>query len=305
MGRVCVLVLGAILPIAVAAVPAQRTDAAEPAAKPGANPAPAPAGLKLGLPESMFSGLPPAIVQVGSKPFKDMLEKETGLKGEVVVTKDYADSAAQLRNNKLDVAVFHGVEFAWVKQHPELVPLILAVPRTELRACLVVNAASKAVGPKDLKGNCVAIPAVTKAHCHLYLDRLKETLPVACCCPAKLDGKSVEDALDAVVGGNCECALVDAASLAVYKGLKPGAGDQLKVLAQSEPFPSAVVVYRKDVFNAKAAADLRDGLIKGIDTTQGKRLKDLWKLKGFAEVGPGYQTELDKILKAYPAPKQP
>ena len=297
MGRVCVLVLGAILPVAVAAVPAQRADAAEPGPV-------APTTLKIGLPESLFSGMPAGVVQIGAKPFKDMLEKQAGLKGEIVLTKDFADATAQLRDGKLDLAVYHGFEYAWARQHPELVPLLVTVPKTDLRACLVVNKESKVAAAADLKGACVAIPAATKAYCHLYLDRLKETLPAGCCGPAKLDGKSVEDALDAVAGGNCECALVDAASLAAYKGLKPGVGDQLKVLGQSDPLPSAIIVYRKDVFTEKAAADLRAGLLKAIDTNQGGLLKNLWKLKGFAEISPAYDAQLDKSLKAFPTPKK-
>ena len=50
--------------------------------------------------------------------------------------------------------------------------------------------------------------------------------------------------------------------------------------------------------------NLRDGLIKGTDTAQGQLLMSLWRLKGFAEVSPAYQAELDKSLKAYPAPKK-
>jgi ABC-type phosphate/phosphonate transport system substrate-binding protein len=233
-----------------------------------------------------------------------MFEKQTGLKGEVKVTKDYSDTTAQLRAGKLDVAVFHGFEYAWVRDHPELVPLMIAVPGNKIQACLVVNVECKATGPDGLKGNCVAVPSGTKAHCHLYLDRLKEKLPVKCCGVAKLEGKTIEDALDAVASGKCEAALVDVATLAGYQKNKPGVGTQLKILDQSVAFPPAVIVYRKDVFTTKTEKTVRDGLIKGITTPQGELLKGLWKLSGFAEVGQGYRADLDKCLKSYPAPKK-
>jgi ABC-type phosphate/phosphonate transport system substrate-binding protein len=281
----------AILPIAVAAVPTPRGQAAEPAA------------LKIGMPENMFSGLPAAVVQIGAQPFKDMFEKQTGLKGEVALAKDYLDETEKLRAGKLDIAVFHGYEYAWVRHHSELVPLLIAVPGSKIRACLVVNTKCKATGPEGLRGDCVAIPHATKAHCHLYLERLKERLPVETCGTAKLEGKSIEDVLDAVATGNCEAALVDGATLGGYQRNKPGVGRQLKILAESEPFPAAVIVYRQTVFNAKTEKSLRDGLIQSIKTPQGELLKGLWKLEGFSEVGQAYQADLDRCLKSYPAPK--
>ena len=292
MGRVYGLIAGAILPIAVALVPAPRAESAEPS----------PA-LKIGMPESMFSGLPPAVVQTAARPFQAMFEKQTGLKGEVAIAKDYVEMADQLRAGKLDIAVFHGFEYAWVKQHPELVPLLITVPGSKIQACIVVHVASKAKGEEELKGDCVAIPSNTKAHCRLYLDRIKAKLPEGCCGTAKLDGKSVEDALDAVSSGTCPAALVDSAAFVAYQKNKPGVGNQLKVLSESDPFPPAVIVYRKDAFDAKTVAAVRDGLIKCTDSAQGQLLTSLWRLKGFAEVTPQYQADLDKVLKACPAPK--
>jgi ABC-type phosphate/phosphonate transport system substrate-binding protein len=294
VGRVCVWLAGAILPVAVVLVPGARTEAAE------------PSPLKIGLPESMFNGLPAAVVAPASKPFQTMFEKQTGLKGEIAIGKDYQDLCDQLRSGKLDIAVFHGFEYAWVKQSPELVPLLVTVPGHKLQACLVVNAESKLKSPEALKGATVAVPSATKAHCRLYFDRLKATLPEGCCGTAKLESKavSVEEALDAVVGGTCPAALVDASALLGYQRNKPGGGAQLKVLDESPVFPSAVIVYRKDAFDAKTAQKVRDGLIKGTGTPQGQLLTSLWKLKGFAEVTPPYEAEVEKCLKAYPAPKK-
>ena len=294
MGRVYGLVVCFVLPVAVAAVPvAPRAEAAE-----------AAAATKIGLPESMFSGLPQAVVQRAARPFQSMLEKQAGLKGEVVVGKDHAELAEKLRCGKLDLAVFHGFEFAWVKQHPELVPLVVTVPAHKLQACLVVNVNSKANGPHSLKGETVAVPSGTKAHCHLYYERLRTALPAGCCDLAKLKSRSIEDALDAVSDEACPAVLVDAGTLAAYQKLKPGAGAQLKVLAQSDPFPPAVLVYRKGALTATAAKKVADGLVKCVTTDEGQLLTSLWRLKGFEEASAGYQADLDKCLKAYPAPEQ-
>lgn len=281
-----------ILPVVLALVSSSRVNAAD------------PAPLKIGLPESMFNGMPASVVGPAAKPFQNMFEKQTGFKCEILVPKDYKEITKNLINKTLDVAVFHGCEYAWVKQNAELVPLLVTVPSNKLQACLVVNVESKAKSVDDLKGDCILIPSTTKAHCHIYFSCLKEKLPEGCCGTAKLDGASVEEVLDAIASGKAEAALVDVSALAAYQRNKPGVGKQLRSLTQSDPFPSAVIVYRKDVFDAKTAAKVRASLIKGIETPQGQMLMGFWRLKGFAELTAEYHTELEKNLKAYPAPKK-
>ena len=290
MGRACGWVVCCLFPAVAALAAAGPARAGE------------PQPLKIGLPESMFSGVPQAVVQRASRPFQTMFEKQTGLNGEITVGRDYADLADQIRAGKIDVAVFHGFEYAWVRQNPELVPLVVTVPGAKLQACLVVNADSKATGPCDLKGEAVAVPSGTKAHCHIYFARTKEALPPECCGLAVLKGKSIEEALDAVSDGDCPAALVDATALATYQKQKPGAGARLKVLAQSTPFPPAIVVHRKDAFDAATAKKVSTGLVKGVETAEGQLLTSLWRLKGFAEPTAQYYADLDQCLKAYPAP---
>jgi ABC-type phosphate/phosphonate transport system substrate-binding protein len=291
VGRVHGLVAWVVLPIALALGSTPRAEAAEPK-------------LKIGLPETMFHGVPTGIAQTVAQPFQSIFEKQSGFKSEIAVAKDHNELADQIRSGKLDAAVFHGFEYAWVKQHADLVPLLVTVPNTKHRACLVVNVESKATGAKDLMGESIAIPPATKAHCRLYLERMKETLPEKCCCTAKLDGKSVEEALDAVAADKCPAALVDASALLAYQKDKPAVGKQLKVLCESDPFPGGIVVYRKDAFDAKTATKIREGIIKSTEKPEGRLLTSLWRLKGFAEISPEYQTELDKCLKTFPAPKK-
>lgn len=297
MRRALAVLFAAVVPITVALVPSPRADAAEPG--------PAPKALKIGMPENLFSGLPPAVVQTASKPFRTMFEKQTGLQGEVVVVKDYAALAEQLAAGKLDVAVFNGFEFAWVRQNPELVPLVVTVPHSAAQACVIVHTDSKAQTVADLKGACLAVPNGTKPFCTLFIDRCKEKLPQDALGTAKVEtGNTIEDALDAVSGKKCEAVVVDLGAFSGYKKNKPGVGAQLKVLAESEPLPAGVVVHRKGAFDARTATKVRDGLIKSTDTPQGQLLASFWRLKGFVEVGPEYLADLDRSLKAYPAPKK-
>ncbi|MCS6865455.1 MAG: PhnD/SsuA/transferrin family substrate-binding protein [Gemmataceae bacterium] len=280
---------GFILPVAVAVLPILPLQAADPP-------------LRIAMPQNMFNGVPAGVIGPAAKPFQSMFEKQTGFQGNIIVAKDWLEITDKLRKSEYDVAVLHGFEYSWVKNDNNLVPLLISVPSSKLEACLVVHVNSRADTPADLKGNSVAIPASTKAFCHLYFDRLKINLPAGCCCPAQLNGHTVEDALDAVATGQCPAALVDAMALKGYQSNKPGVGKQLRILHQSPAFPPAVIVYRKGIFTTEAEKRVIQGMIKGTTTPQGKVLTGLWKIQGFSEVTAEYLADLENCCKMYPPP---
>jgi len=216
---------------------------------------------------------------------------------------DCEQLAAKMKAKTLHVGVFHGFEFAWVRdQYPEIAPLAVTLPPGKGQACLVVHKNSPAASPKDLRGACVALPLFTKAHCELFLDRLRGELPAGCCCRAKHDPMTPQDVLDEVAQGRLASALVDVSSLHAYQNNRPGLFPELRVLCQSEPFPPAVIAYRKGVLDPAAAAKIREGLVKVHQTPQGRAFLMLWKLKGFEAVPADFDNEMRRISKAYPPP---
>lgn len=267
---------------------------------PAAPPAPA---LRIGLAQPMFKDVPKALVDAAATPFQKMIEAKSGVKGTVELCTDYKALADKMRAGKLDICVFHGFEYAWVKDFPELVPLVCTVPNCgKVQACLVVNVSSDAKTPKDLKGACVIVPRGSKAHCFMYLDRLRETVPTGDCCPLKGPALNAEEALGEVAGGSADAAIVDVSALDALKVNFPGAFKQLKILAKSEELPSAVVVYRKGCVNEATAARIRQGLVDCVNTSLGKTFALFWQLKGFEEVSDTYNKLVEKSLKAYPPP---
>ena len=209
----------------------------------------------------------------------------------------------------MEIAVFHGFEYAWVRHNPELVPIVATRPSCgKVQACLVVHANSKAKEPQDLKGACVVIPKSTKAHCMMFLDHLhKQPHLAACdCSPAKAPGQLYADeVLDNIVSEKCEAAVVDISILLAYQANKPGLSKQLKVLAESKELPSAVIVYRKGALTPAEAVKVRDGLMNCHKTSIGKQFIMFWNLDGFRDVDTDYIAGLDKCLKHYPAPAAP
>lgn len=82
-----------------------------------------------------------------------------------------------------------------------------------------------------------------------------------------------------------------------------GCYKKLRVLAQSELLPSAVVVYRKGALDEATVTRIRNGLIDCVNTPIGKMFSLFWQLKGFEDVSTAYHATVAKSLAAYPEPK--
>jgi phosphonate transport system substrate-binding protein len=263
-----------------------------------------PAELRIGMLSGMFRDQQPKVIQALAKPFRDLMTRHVGYDGDVEVVDDPFALCDKLKENKVQLGVFHGFEFAWAQQRcDDLVPLIVTCPPGGcVQAMVVVAADSPAKSVADLKGE-VLIPRGAKAHTLVYLDKLRDGLPADTAKPVAKSDQTPEDVLNAVVAGKAAAALVDVGALDGYKVLNPGGAKGVRVLARSEEFPPAVVCYRKGTLTAEQAAKIRDGMTASCKTPTGKMLMTLWNLKGFEAPPKGYQSSLDDILKAYPCPK--
>ena len=157
MVRLYGLASGAV--IALVAIAVGQT--AQPVPPP--NPPPVIKAIRIGFPDPMFKDVPKTFIDAAVIPFERMIQKEIGLHGTMKICPDYAELTDDLKNDRLDIAVFHGFEYAWVRSLPDLVPRRVTVPSCgKVQACLVVHESCKATEPKDLKGMCVGIPRGTK-----------------------------------------------------------------------------------------------------------------------------------------------
>jgi ABC-type phosphate/phosphonate transport system substrate-binding protein len=252
--------------------------------------------------------VPKPFINAAVGPFQRMIQKQIGMSGTMKICQDYAELAEDLKNGKVDIGVFHGFEFAWVKNNPAFLPLVITNPSCgKVQACLVVNASCKAKSPQQLKGACVGIPKGTKAHCTMFLKHLQDNTDIAdgdCCpmpCKAR-EGLTPHEVLGDVVSGKCEAALVDIAHYETYQRSWPGLGKQLKILAESELLPPAVIVCRKGSLSPTQVEKVREGLLNCHKTAAGRAFTMFWQLDGFKDVTPGYLQLLDRTLKEYPAP---
>jgi ABC-type phosphate/phosphonate transport system substrate-binding protein len=262
--------------------------------------------VRIAMVNSLFRDTPPSVIRVMMQPFAALMQSQTGLPGELIPGGDAAQLGQLLSEDKANVGVFHGFEFAWARQrYPELRPLLIAINQDRLlQALIVTRADASASSLPDLKGKALALPRCTREHCFLFLEhrclecgqepsRFFSTITAP---------PSVEDALDDVVDGIVQSAIVDGVSLKCYERRKPGRFSQLKAIQRSERFPAAVVAYRPGTMDEDTLRRFRDGLIKANKGALGRQFLTLWKLTAFEPVPDDYEQTLAEILKAYPHP---
>ena len=264
-------------------------------------PAADPDVLRIGFVNSILDESPASARALFAKEFSGLVKDFTGLKSVVTKGINPETSAKQLEDGKWHLGVFHGVEFAWIQaKHPALKPLMVTTTRVSpLRAVLMARKDSGVTGIGDLKGKNVSL--LKYLHCKLFEEKLT----------AKADKffsnvvhmRSVEDALDDVLSGKVQGAFVDTPTLAFYKELQPGRFERLKIVAESEAFPPALIVYRPGNLTDKMLKQVKDGMFKVKETQKGREALHEFKITGFEVVPADIQQSLTKILKAYPAPE--
>jgi ABC-type phosphate/phosphonate transport system substrate-binding protein len=261
--------------------------------------------VRLGLSGSLFRDKPEAMVRLMLQPFQMILESQTGVKSEVVISADAEDLAKQLRDGRVQLGVFQGVELARERcDGPELRPLLLAVNRQNyLRAMLVVRKDCRAASAADI-GGPIALPRFSREHCRLFLER---NCPWTCCSGdlAARDVSApddVEAALNDVIDSKVTGAVVDSAALESFAKMRPGCFAKLKVLRQSERFPCSVIAYVAGTLPEGLLGKFCEGMIRAHEGVRGQQLLELCRITRFETVPPDYEQILANIAKAYPKP---
>jgi len=261
-----------------------------------------PEVLQIGVVDSLVKDLSPGKRKLLDSEFPSLMLEFTELKCAVLQGGDPVAAGKKLAEGKWHLGVFQGVEFAWAQaKDAKLKPLMIAVGRErQLRAVLVGKKDGSLAGFADLKGKDVQL-LQSREHCRLFADK-----------GAKGDAKkffsnvtgtnSGEGALDAILLGKAQAAIVDNAAWDSYKEINPGRFARLKVLAESEPFPASVIVYRQGVLSDAVLGKFKSGMLKANDSERGRDLMADFRITAFEAVPGDYAKQLSTIAKVYPAP---
>src|SRR5262249_28158032 len=156
-------------------------------------------------------------------------------------------------------------------------------------------------GVVELKDKIVAMPLRSRAHVHLFLGRSSSICGIdnprnfyrEVAAPS-----SAESALDDVCLDKAQAAIVDMVQLATYGDIKPGCFAKLRVLKDSEIFPTGTIVYRKGTIDQKYLNKFRDGLAGAHTTERGRDLLAMFRITSFEAVPQNYMEMCAEILKA-------
>jgi ABC-type phosphate/phosphonate transport system substrate-binding protein len=287
---VCPLALGAALAVA-------PSRAAPPAAS----------TVRIGMLSSMFKDVPPAMFNALSAPLYSLVQAQTGLKSDLVLVPTPDELWQQMDEGKIQFGVFHGFEFAWMKQkQPALHALMIAAPQYRpIRVFLVVHSTSTASEFGDVKDKALAFPTGSREYSKLFLDRSCLALgkPAEAFFAKVTRPKTAEDALhDVVDNTTVQAAVVDGAAIQSFTERNPARAKRIKVIATSEVFPPSVVAYRDGSLDADVIRRFRDGMSNAHSTQLGRQLLSLMLMNGFEPIPSDYAKALADIAKAYPPP---
>jgi ABC-type phosphate/phosphonate transport system substrate-binding protein len=262
--------------------------------------------IKIALPNSLFRDFPKVTVSALMPTFNKLMEKQTGVRGQIVMLNGADEVGQELSDRKVQLAVFHGYEFAWAQaKHPNLKPLVVAIKQnSKLTAQVVVASDTKIDKLDDLRGQPVAIPRGTPEHCRLFLSRRTRAIGQR---QEKFFGKfttpaHVAAALDDVASGKVKATVVDSVAWENYQWMNPGRARKLRSLLKSENFPTGVIAYSDGGMPPADLQKFKEGLTSAHKRPEGLQLMMLWKMNRFESVPPDYQQTLADIAKAYPPP---
>ncbi len=265
-----------------------------------------PTELRLGLVSTLFRDFHKSVIEYVTAPLRSLLQTQTGLTGRLTSTTDPLTLAKQLQEGQVDIAIFHGFEFAWARQkHPQLQPLLLVSNPQPFQAQLIVSKTSTFMTPADLKGHSLALPRQSREHLFLFLERR---------CHAGKDLKEhfskvvrpvdADDALEMVATSAVQAALVDQAQLEAYRKSQPENFAKLRVLLRSEVFPTGVIAYRQGALTEETVQRIRTGMMAAHKSEQARELLKHCRMAGFEPPPADFDQILQTIARAYPPPSK-
>jgi ABC-type phosphate/phosphonate transport system substrate-binding protein len=232
------------------------------------------------------------------------LKDETGFDNEVQRQKSWRELADKMAGGQLQLGVFQGYEFAWARaKHSTLKPLAVAVDVYTFPVVYVVaRKDDPAANFAGLQGQSLSLPAVGRSYLNLFVERQSQAQgkDLKSFFAKVVSPDNYEDALDDVVDGVVQAAVVDRSGLEAFKRRKPARFNRLKDVARSEPLPPGVIAFQDGALEQATLQRFRDGLLNAAKKEKGRTLLTYFRLTGFAEVPRDFDQVLARAVKDYP-----
>jgi ABC-type phosphate/phosphonate transport system substrate-binding protein len=229
-----------------------------------------------GVMESYLSPTPPtpastgAVLAMAQDALKRFLEART--QREVDVETLTLDGLIEgLDRGDYDLGLVAGVDYATLAApYPNLQPLVFGNLGRRVdpgvTSHVIVRAADRVGSLADLKGKALALSRFTR---YPDLSFLRSAVAasgqewIGYFTPPKQTEKDTASAIDDVVSGDADLAVVSGDDLASYRLRHPGKARRLAVLADSDQAPAPVILYNQKATLPLSVDDLRRSLITG------------------------------------------
>jgi ABC-type phosphate/phosphonate transport system substrate-binding protein len=260
--------------------------------------------VPIGISRSLFMGTPDRLVLAVMQPFDHLLASQIGRSGKLIPA-DPQPLGTLLAENKVQLGIFQGIEFAWAQQRcPDLRPLVIAINQdSHLQAYVVVRADSGVRHLADLGGKDIGMARVSHAHCRLFLNRLLQNVRKDSQ-PRLHRSGTAEEILDNVADGTLAGAVVEHVAMKCFHRRKPARCGQLRVIDQSEVFPASVVAYRRGSIDGFSLKRYEECLENTANLTVARQMLTFWNLTSFESVPSDYDAIVANILKVYRPPAE-
>lgn len=256
--------------------------------------------ITIGIVPSLLADLSEGQQKFIGEEFPLLVKDFTGLTGTLERPTSTKELAEKVLAGTQQFGVFQGIEFAeWQVKLPELQPLLISVYRSpQVKAVLVAKKNAGVESFANLKGKEVAVLKEGKEHIRRYVQK------EAGGDPAKFFSKVVtpanaEAALDSVLLDKVEAAVVDSATLDIYREVNPGRFRKLKVIGESPLFPPSVIAYNPSKVDAATVKQFKEGMLRADQTAKGRDVMGTFKITSFEAVPAGFEKSLAEIRKAY------
>ena len=263
-----------------------------------------PTVLKIGIPAAVFRDMPQSFHELAKKPFAELIQKLTGLAGEVMVVPEASEIPKLLAEGKLHLGVMQGHEFAWAKPKHEGLEILVTAQQfrsSPVQSFLFSRADGAVTRYEDADGKTFALPKAIKDHTRLYLEKLQARKA----CEFKSVATPIDslDTLDLIVDRKADAGVVDSVTWETFKAISPSRAGKLKAIETSDIFPAGGIVCNSGSLPEATLAKIRNGLLGAADHRAATFLLNTMKLKGFGSPGADYSAKLEKFRENYPMPE--
>ena len=117
-----------------------------------------------------------------------------------------------------------------------------------------------------MKGCKLALATTSRDHARLFLEKRRAQEEGSFCSTEKV--ATVHEAIQKVIEEEADVTVSDQAAWNYFQKLYPGASQNLRVLAQSDVFPPAVIAYKKGSLDEATIKKVREGLITAHESSR-------------------------------------